>query len=109
MGNAYLPRRVGWLRVASSFTLPLLVLGILSGCNWNPNKVITSANSWAFYAERRKENCAISTPVCDCRYSVLSRWEKLLKEADKAVSRGGKYPLQLDALRSVEKEYLACK
>lgn len=87
----------------------ICVLALIFLCSCGPRKVLTSLNAFEYHNARQSEECAVSTPACDCRWEALFRWDKLLHEAGKAVKNGGAYPLQLKALKEAEAAYGACK
>ncbi len=92
----------GRVRQAGLLLLPLAAFS----CASPASKILTSANGYHWHSARYEETCR-SQPVpqdCPSRADVLRRWYTALDEANAALQRGGKLPLQLDALKSVEKE-----
>jgi hypothetical protein len=86
--------------------LPLLVAASI-GCS--SGRVLDSANNWAYHTARYNEDCYAASPTCECRHEALARWRKLLDEANEAAQRGGKYPLQLRALKDAEAKLGGCR
>lgn len=89
------------------FATLAVVIFLGSGCS--SGKVLNSANDWAYYTSRWNEECFASSTLCECRHEALARWRKLLDEARDAVQRGGKYPLQIKALRTAETKFKECR
>jgi len=84
--------------------VPLLSVMVMAGCASPATRILTSANGYHYWTNRHAERCPSETePVCKGA-SVLTRWHTALGEANAALQRGGKLPLQLDALKRVEKE-----
>lgn len=84
--------------------LLLCVMG-MAGCASPAGKILTSANGYHFHSARYVESCPVPTASdCQARADVLRRWYTALGEANAALQRGGKLPLQLQALKTVEKE-----
>lgn len=77
---------------------------LLSGCASPATRVLTSVNGYHYWINRHAERCPSETESICKETSVLTRWHTALGEADAALQRGGKLPLQLDALKRVEKE-----
>lgn len=95
-------------RVVSSYGVAVLLSSLLgSGCSSPEIKIMSSANAYYYYYSRYSEQCvgdyAIGAPNCAERFHALQDWRKYLEEAEEAVGRGGKLPLQLQALKDVEK------
>lgn len=91
---------------------PLLVFLLLASgaaVSCSSNKILTSSNSWAFHTARYNESCVNPAPGCACRHEALARWRGALDEARDAVRRGGKYPLQIRALKDAEAKLGECK
>jgi hypothetical protein len=65
---------------------------------------MTSANCYTYWHARHAERCPSPTEALCKETSVLTRWHTALGEANAALQRGGKLPLQLAALKRVEKE-----
>lgn len=84
--------------------LALLVVG----CTSDINRVKTSLNDYTYYANRFEEKCpSYDSAICTelkAQADGLKKWNKAIHEAQEAVSRGGKLPLQLKALKTIEKE-----
>jgi len=74
------------------------------GCASPASRVLTSINSYHWHHARYGEACQTASEPCQTRAAVLTRWHTALGEANDALQRGGKLPLQLDALKRVEKE-----
>ena len=101
-----LPRGLG-RRVPLSRALPVLLLAGTWGCAAAPEvKILTSANAFAYYEARYSESCvAVAGPAtCEQRHAGLVAWRARLDEAETALRRGGKLPLQLAELKTQEKE-----
>ena len=95
-------RRASHLRA-----LPVFLLAGTWGCAATPEvKILTSANAFAYYEARYSEACvAITGPAtCAQRHAGLVAWRARLDEAETALRRGGKLPLQLAELKTQEKE-----
>lgn len=91
--------------------LYILVIVITAiGCSTSPpKKVLTSINSYYYYTDRFTDRCP-SYDTADCpefvtQKNTLNTWNKLIKEAKKAIDRGGDLPLQLKALNNIEKKF----
>jgi hypothetical protein len=94
-------------RVPLSRALPVFLLAGTWGCAAAPEvKILTSANAFAYYEARYSEACVASVgpTTCDKRHAVLIAWRARLDEAEAALKRGGKLPLQLAELRKQQKE-----
>ena len=73
-----------------------------------PKRVLTSANAYDFYSSRYERACGVNSRPprpFDCRgvYDELLRYREDLQLAGDAVKRGGKFPLQVEALKAHEK------
>lgn len=96
-------------RVVSSYGVTVLLLSSLLGlgCSSSTTQILTSANAYHYHHSRYSEQCvgdhATGAPNCAERFHALQDWRKYLEEAEEAVERGGKLPLQLHALEAVEK------
>ena len=100
------PRGIG-RRVPLSRALPVFLLAGGFGCgSASEVKILTSANAYAYHEARYSEACvAVKGPeTCDQRHAVLLAWRARLDEAEAALKRGGKLPLQLAELKKQEKE-----
>ena len=86
----------------AALLLPLLAT--FSGCAGPAQTILTSANGYHWHRSRYSETCAVVTDECRERAAVLARWYTALGEANDALQRGGKLPLQLESLKKVEKE-----
>ena len=87
--------------------LPAAGAFLLAGCTSPARQILTSANGYHYYHARYQEACpSRSAPadLCSSWYAGLSRWHKRLNEANDALQRGGKLPLQLRAVKKSEKE-----
>ena len=105
-----LSRKVLSPRRSRVVLLSLLGAAIFTSCSPTANKCLTSANAWAFHYARYQEACVPQGSVeCACRYEALDRWRRALDEANAAMSRGGKMPLQLQALEDAKRALEACK
>ncbi len=90
----------------------LLISAILAlsitGCANPISQIKTSINSYNYYASRFEEKCpsydSAACPDVKDQAAVLQSWNKAIKEAQKATEVGGKYPLQLKALKDIEKK-----
>ena len=96
-------------RVLLSRALPVFFVSLAGGfgCGSAPEvKILTSANAYAYHEARYSEACvAVKGPeTCDQRHAVLLAWRARLDEAEAALKRGGKLPLQLAELKKQEKE-----
>ena len=94
-------------RMLLSRALPAFLLAGACGCGTAPEvKILTSANAFAYYEARYSEACvAVTGPAtCDQRHAGLVAWRARLDEAEIALKRGGKLPLQLAELKKQEKE-----
>jgi 16S rRNA G1207 methylase RsmC len=91
------------LRVKSFALLTIAIFGL--GCSSATTKVATSQNSYDFREARYEESCVVANPPVACTQAQvgLVAWEKHLHEAAKALSHGGKLPLQIQAIKSDEK------
>lgn len=100
------PRGIG-RRALLTRALPVFLLAGAWGCAAAPEvKILTSANAFAYYEARYAESCvAITGPAtCAQRHAGLVAWRARLDEAETALRRGGKLPLQLAELKTQEKE-----
>jgi len=86
-----------------SATLVLLCVMGMAGCASPASQILTSANGYHFWHARHSERCPSPTEALCKETSVLTRWHTALTEANGALQRGGNLPLQLDALKQVEK------
>lgn len=84
--------------------LPLVAAFLLVGCASPASRILTSANGYHYWSARWAERCPSPTEALCNEAPVLTRWHTALTEANAALQRGGKLPLQLEALKSVEKE-----
>ena len=84
--------------------LPGVATFLLVGCASPARQILTSANAYHWHHARYGEACQTTSEACQTRASVLTRWHTALGEANAALQRGGKLPLQLGALKRVEKE-----
>ena len=87
--------------------LPAAGAFLLAGCASPARQILTSANGYHYYYARYQEACPPRTApaaLCPSWSAGLSIWHKRLTEANDALQRGGKLPLQLGALKRVEKE-----
>ena len=94
-------------RASLSAALVVFLLAGACGCGTAPEvKILTSANAFAYYEARYSEACvAVTGPAtCDQRHAGLVAWRARLDEAEIALKRGGKLPLQLAELKTQEKE-----
>jgi len=85
----------------------LLASGAAVSCS--SGRVLDSANAWSFHTSRFNESCVNPAPGCACRHEALARWRVALDEARDAAKRGGKYALQIRALKDAEAKLGACK
>lgn len=93
-------------RVGLSSALFPLVLA-LAACRAPAEvRIVTSANAYAYYHARYEEKCveAVGPATCDAQFALLERWKGRLAEAETALKRGGRLPLQLGELQKTEKE-----
>lgn len=95
-------------RVVSSYCVAVLLSALLgSGCSSPTTKILTSANAYHYHYSRYSEQCvgdhAPGSPGCGERFKALQDWRRYLEEAEEAAERGGKLPLQLQALENAEK------
>ena len=98
---------LGRRRVSLSAALAVFLLAGGFGCGSAPEvKILTSANAYAYHEARYSEACvAVKGPeTCDQRHAVLLAWRARLDEAEAALKRGGKLPLQLAELKKQEKK-----
>ncbi len=92
------------------FIYILVLLLATIGCTTSPpKKVLTSINSYYYFTDRFTDKCP-SYNTADCpelipQRNTLNTWNKLIKEAEKAIDRGGELPLQLKALNNIEKKF----
>ena len=94
-------------RVPLSRALPVFLLAGAWGCGTSPEvKILTSANAYAYHEARYSDACVVvaGPATCDQRHAVLLAWRARLDEAEAALKRGGKLPLQLAELKTQEKE-----
>ena len=94
-------------RRAYARALPVFLLAAAIGCGSSPQvKILTSANAYAYHEARYSEECVVNvgTATCDKRHAVLIAWRARLDEAEAALKRGGKLPLQLAELKKQQKE-----
>jgi len=90
----------------------------MAGCASPATRILTSANGYHYHFARYSETCNTPMPLpngvgtlaiyttpsaCDEKAESLRRWHTALGEANGALQRGGNLPLQLDALKQVEK------
>ena len=90
---------------------PAMALVILAaGCRTpTTDKAMSSVNSYYFYNARYEERCVPEGPKgCAATKAALDKWHAGLNEAKEAISRGGKLPLQIERLKSLEKETKKC-
>ena len=95
------------LRRSRAFLSAMCMAGFMAGCASPAKQILTSANGYHYYHARYQEACpSRSAPadLCSSWYAGLSRWHKRLNEANDALQRGGKLPLQLRAVKKSEKE-----
>ena len=92
------------------FAAILLMFGALCmfGCASPAQRVLRSVNDYEYHNARQHEDCAVTTvfteTACAIRGGVLRKWSDALDEAGAALKRGGAFPLQLNRLKTVEKE-----
>lgn len=86
----------------SAMALLLCAVG-MAGCASPARTILTSANGYHYWHARYSERCPSPTEALCKETSVLTRWHTALGEANDALQRGGKLPLQLEALAKVEK------
>ena len=92
--------------------LPAAGAFLLVGCTSPAKQILTSVNNYHYYHARYQEACSSSrmsssqapADLCPSWYAGLSTWHKRLTEANDALQRGGKLPLQLADLKKSEKE-----
>ena len=87
--------------------LPAAGAFLLVGCTSPAKQILTSVNNYHWYFARHQEACpprAVPADLCPSWSAGLSQWHKRLTEANDALQRGGKLPLQLGALKKSEKE-----
>lgn len=73
------------------------------GCASAEEKVLTSANGWAWANARYEERCVeVAAAGCRDAHVALAGWRKRLEEAVEALERKGALPRQLKELRSAE-------
>ena len=104
--RGYSPRGIGW-RASHLRALPVFLLAGAWGCGTSPEvKILTSANAYAYHEARYSDACVVvaGPATCDQRHAVLLAWRARLDEAEAALKRGGKLPLQLAELKKQEKE-----
>jgi hypothetical protein len=87
----------GWLLV------PALGL-FLAGCTSPARQILTSSNNYVYWHARNAERCPADTEFCKASTVTLNKWFKALQEAREVIGNGGALPLQLQALKRVEKE-----
>lgn len=93
-------------KIAFILIFVLLTLGCSTA---PPTQVLTNINSYYYYSDRFTDRCP-SYDTKDCpelipQRDVLLEWNKLIKQANDAVNRGGELPLQLKSLKEVEKKF----
>lgn len=95
-GRSHLPGR--------PLTFSLAVLAFLAaGCATSEQKVLTSANGWAWANARYEERCVeVAGAGCREAHAALAGWRKRLEEAVEALERKGALPKQLKELRTAE-------
>lgn len=91
-------------------TFIFIIILSLVGCSTAPpTQVLTSINSYYYYTDRFTEKCpSYDSTVCpelSLQKDILAAWYKRIKEANSAINRGGDLPLQLKALKDVEKKF----
>lgn len=87
---------------------PLAIALLLSGCSRPAEKVLTSANAWAWANARYEERCVlVPGDGCDQTHAALAAWRTRLDEAEDALERGGRLPRQLHELATAEKRAVA--
>ena len=89
------------------YAVALSAMLAMAGCASPAKQILTSANGYHYYYARYQEACPPRTApaaLCPSWSAGLSIWHKRLTEANDALQRGGKLPLQLGALKRVEKE-----
>lgn len=104
--RGHLPRGLG-RRAPLSRALPVFVVAGACGCGTSPEvKILTSANAYAYHEARYSDACVVvaGPATCGQRHAVLLAWRARLDEAEAALKRGGKLPLQLAELKTQEKE-----
>ena len=97
-GRTHLPGR--------PLTFSLAVLAFLAaGCATSEERVLTSANGWAWANARYEERCVeVAGAGCREAHAALAAWRKRLEEAAEAIERKGQLPRQLKELRGAEKK-----
>ena len=89
------------------YAVALSAMLAMAGCASPAKQILTSANNYHWYFARHQEACpprAVPADLCPSWYAGLSQWHKRLTEANDALQRGGKLPLQLADLKKSEKE-----
>ena len=89
------------------YAVALSAMLAMAGCASPAKQILTSANNYHWYFARHQEACpprAVPADLCPSWSAGLSQWHKRLTEANDALQRGGKLPLQLGALKKSEKE-----
>ncbi len=85
----------------------ILVLTALTSCGSTEGfKIKTSINNYYYYYNRFKDACP-SEKKAECPQVLdqglaLDEWYKRISEAKEANERGGKLPLQLEALKKAQ-------
>lgn len=83
----------------------LVVLALAGGCSLletdQAKAILTNANGYAFYETRYAEACVevVGPPTCKAQQTWLKAWKKHLGEANDALKRGGRAPLQLKQIK----------
>jgi hypothetical protein len=77
------------------------------GCASPAQRVLRSVNDYEYFNARWREECSALTPTPKCpeRAALLRKWDGAKREAGLALERGGDFPLQLQRLAAIEKEY----
>lgn len=85
-----------------------LSLVVLTSCTTAIEHVKNSQNDYYYYNNRFTDKCPTrdsnNCPEFKDQSVLLQKWFVQLKEADDAINRGGKLPLQEKALTTTEKE-----
>lgn len=82
--------------------LVLLVAATLSGCTGPALKIATHVNNREYYYNRYIDACVtqVGPDYCSVLQLEINKYKAFIVEAEAANARGGKYPLQLKALKS---------
>lgn len=77
---------------------------LLAACVTPSQAILTHANSYAFYLNDYETICVdnIQFDKCDAYYAAVVDYKKKLVAAAEAKQRGGKFKLQLNALKEAK-------